>query len=92
MCDMFCRTLKRGHIHITTCDAEGGAMCTHASEDGRRHQSCTYGPDPNVPKDELTHECHWASIGWKDPCFENERKVREKRRGREGGFIHLCRG
>lgn len=75
MCDMFCRTLGRGHIHISPCDSSP-STCTHAPKDGRRHETCRYGPDEHVPKDELTHENHWATVGWEDPCSAAERKVR----------------
>eukprot|EP00271_Cylindrocystis_brebissonii_P002640 TRINITY_DN1340_c0_g2_i2.p1 TRINITY_DN1340_c0_g2~~TRINITY_DN1340_c0_g2_i2.p1 ORF type:complete len:445 (-),score=51.79 TRINITY_DN1340_c0_g2_i2:282-1592(-) len=74
MCDMFCRTLGRGHIHVDKCDAAKGSRCTHAASDGRKHQSCRYGEDASVQHDELTHESHWATIGWKDPCSAAERK------------------
>jgi uncharacterized protein YegL len=73
MCDMFCRKLGRGHIHIALCDALAGVPCTHAAADGRRHETCRYHPDTSVPKDELTHSLHWRNIGFEDPCSAEER-------------------
>jgi len=76
MCDMFCRKLGRGHVHVVLCDASAvGSPCTHAAVDGRRHQTCRYHPDPAVPKDELTHSLHWRNIGFEDPCSAEERDL-----------------
>ena len=72
MCDMFCRKLGRGHIHIVPCDSIAGVPCTHVA-DGRRHETCRYHPDPAVPKDELTHASYWRHIGFEDPCSAEER-------------------
>ena len=77
MCDMFCRSMGRGHFHIRPCEAPQASSCTHSAREGRRHETVRYGPDENVPKDELTHDAHWATAGWKDPCSDLERQVRE---------------
>lgn len=77
MCDMFCRSMGRGHFHIRPCEAPHAALCTHSAREGRRHETVRYGPNENVPKDELTHDAHWATAGWKDPCSDLERQVRE---------------
>lgn len=75
MCDMFCRTLGRGHIHIQACDAMEESGCTHAAKDGRRHETRRYvGMESEGPKDELTHDAHWASMGWRDPCSTSKRR------------------
>ena len=58
------------------CDAMETAGCTHAATDGRRHETCRYvGMENGGPKDELTHEAHWASVGWRDPCSASECQV-----------------
>eukprot|EP01119_Soliformovum_irregulare_P015879 TRINITY_DN4538_c0_g1_i3.p1 TRINITY_DN4538_c0_g1~~TRINITY_DN4538_c0_g1_i3.p1 ORF type:complete len:2418 (+),score=551.37 TRINITY_DN4538_c0_g1_i3:532-7785(+) len=78
MCMMFCKTLGRGHIHITPCDADKEAECTHAAVDGRRHQTLKYGPDESTLKDELTHEAYWDHIGFEDPSSAEEKALFSK--------------
>ena len=73
MCHIFCNTMGRGHFHVVECDRNKSIArsCTHnKSTDGRQHQTTTYHPHPNVPKDEMTHDAYWASIGFQDPCNE----------------------
>ncbi|XP_075241098.1 uncharacterized protein LOC142336280 [Convolutriloba macropyga] len=71
MCHIFCNTLGRGHIHIVECDNEDPSSCVYsAKNDGRRHQTTKYQPNPEVPKDEITHEAYWSLIGFQDPCQE----------------------
>ena len=73
MCHMFCNTLGRGHIHIVECDSEDPTACIYsASSDGRRHETTEYQPNPEIPKDEITHEAYWTLIGFQDPCQETE--------------------
>ncbi|GAQ86658.1 hypothetical protein KFL_003030010, partial [Klebsormidium nitens] len=73
MCDMFCRSTGRGHIHIMDCDSADPLRCTHAAEDGRRHQTRVYLPNGHVPKDELTHAAYWDTVGWEDSCSAADR-------------------
>eukprot|EP00899_Mesostigma_viride_P017244 jgi/Mesvir1/25520/Mv01770-RA.1 len=75
MCNMLCQAMGQGHIHVMTCDADDPKQCTHSSRDGRRHETCRYGPDEDVPKDELTHAHYWETIGWHDSCSAAEREV-----------------
>ena len=73
MCHIFCNTMGRGHFHVVECDGNKSNCrdCTHnKARDGRQHQTTTYHPLPNVPKDEMTHDAYWASIGFQDPCNE----------------------
>ena len=73
MCHIFCNTLGRGHIHIVECDSEDPTACVYsASSDGRRHETTEYQPNPEIPKDEITHEAYWTLIGFQDPCQETE--------------------
>ena len=79
MCHIFCNTLGRGHIHIVECDSEDPTACVYsAKDDRRRHESTKYQPNPEVPKDEITHEAYWASIGFQDPCQEIDAEDFEK--------------
>ncbi|XP_075243180.1 uncharacterized protein LOC142337658 [Convolutriloba macropyga] len=68
MCHVFCKTLGRGHAHIVECNNLPGHCYYTTREDGRRHETAKYHPNPEVPKDEMTHEAYWAMIGFQDPC------------------------
>ena len=70
MCHIFCNSMGRGHVHIVECDNLPGRCYYNAREDGRRHQTTNYYPNPEIPKDEMTHEAYWAMIGFQDPCQE----------------------
>ena len=79
MCHIFCNTLGRGHSHIVECDSEDPKSCMYsAKEDGRRHETMRYQPNPDIPKDELTHDSYWASIGFEDPCQDLDVEEFEK--------------
>ena len=72
-CHIFGNTMGRGHFHVVECDGNKSNCrdCTHnKARDGRQHQTTTYHPLPNVPKDEMAHDAYWASIGFQDPCNE----------------------
>ncbi|EME28080.1 hypothetical protein Gasu2_62280 [Galdieria sulphuraria] len=75
MCNMYCKALGRGHIHLMYCNALDAFKCTNSQKEGIRHQTVAYGPDFNVPKDELTHECYWRTIGFVDPATSEEREI-----------------
>ena len=66
-CNMFCSTLGRGHIHVVECP---GSCANNFSveHDYRRHETCKYGPNEEVPKDEIQHEAYWELINFEDPC------------------------
>ena len=71
ICHVFCKSLGRGHIHIVECDSEDSTACIYsARKDQRRHESTRYHPNPEKPKDEITHKAYWASVGFEDPCQE----------------------
>ena len=70
MCHIFCNTLGRGHIHVVECESRNPSRCPHKAQDGRRHQTVTYHPNPQIPKDEMTHKAYWESICFHDPCQE----------------------
>eukprot|EP01118_Nematostelium_gracile_P009497 TRINITY_DN3211_c0_g1_i3.p1 TRINITY_DN3211_c0_g1~~TRINITY_DN3211_c0_g1_i3.p1 ORF type:complete len:578 (+),score=46.23 TRINITY_DN3211_c0_g1_i3:546-2279(+) len=73
MCNIFCSSRGRGHIHILPCDSADENVCTYAKSDGRRHQTKPYGPNEHLEKDELTHETYWKTIGFEDPCLKEEK-------------------
>ncbi|KAH3761864.1 E3 ubiquitin-protein ligase [Pelomyxa schiedti] len=74
ICNLFCNKLGR-HIHILPCTAQGDGPCVHTGAEGRRHATVRYLPDSNIPKDELTHESYWNSIGFRDPCTAEHREI-----------------
>ena len=76
-CHLFCNSLGRGHIHVLECH---GNCEEHfdIDQDHRRHQSCKYGPDENIPKDEIWHSAYWEHIGFQDPCTGAELEIFEK--------------
>ncbi len=65
-CDAFCRACGRGHVHVLPHDAR--AVATVA---GRRRARVVWtNGDPGdaaLPRDELTHDCYWATVGWAAP-------------------------
>eukprot|EP01084_Bolivina_argentea_P129404 228556_1 len=70
MCNLFCERLGRGHIHLEYCrTGENKDKCM--PEEGIRHESKQYMPDPMVAKDEIKHGKFWSRRGWKDPCQES---------------------
>ncbi|KAH3761867.1 e3 ubiquitin-protein ligase trip12 [Pelomyxa schiedti] len=74
LCNMFCNKLGR-HIHILPCTAEGNEPCSHTGEGGIRHATATYLPNPDSPKDELTHKGYWNAIKFRDPCTPEHRDI-----------------
>eukprot|EP00899_Mesostigma_viride_P022516 jgi/Mesvir1/3449/Mv11943-RA.1 len=88
MCNLGCQSLGRGHIHILPCDADDPDQCTYSACDGRRHETRRYGPDEDLPKDELTHAIYWETIGWHDNCSVAERELFAKCSHRCGAPEH----
>ena len=76
-CHLFCNSLGRGHVHVLECP---GQCQDHfdVEHDQRRHETCKYGPDEDVPKDEIWHSAYWAHIGFQDPCTGTEIEIFEK--------------
>ena len=77
MCNFHCKSLGRGHIHIMVCEdgAASSATCTVSKADGKQHETCKYGPNEDVPKDELTHEAFWRTIRFRDPCAPEDQET-----------------
>ena len=76
-CHLFCNSLGRGHIHVVECPGycEGEFSAEH---DHRRHETCKYGPNMDVPKDEIHHKAFWELIGFEDPCTGENADTFEK--------------
>ncbi|KAE8984028.1 hypothetical protein PF011_g20941 [Phytophthora fragariae] len=78
MCNLFCTKMGRGHIHYLPCEGKGREHCVYtadASKDRRRHCEDELYPPPGKAMDELLHCRFWTTIGWEDPCSEEERAL-----------------
>lgn len=76
MCNLFCSKMGRGHTHYLSCEGKGDEKCVYtadASEDHRRHCVDNLFPPPDRDMDELLHAKFWSTIGWEDPCNDEER-------------------
>ncbi|KAL3699205.1 hypothetical protein R1sor_017227 [Riccia sorocarpa] len=75
LCNMHCKAQGRGHVHLLPClgGIDNQPACLKIF-DGCRHETCQYGPDVDVPKDELTHTAFWEHLRFEDPCSAEERK------------------
>eukprot|EP00245_Coleochaete_scutata_P003080 TRINITY_DN14392_c0_g2_i2.p1 TRINITY_DN14392_c0_g2~~TRINITY_DN14392_c0_g2_i2.p1 ORF type:complete len:1993 (-),score=357.53 TRINITY_DN14392_c0_g2_i2:188-6166(-) len=79
MCDLFCKAMGRGHVHVIDCEeSRAGRVCTHSGEDGRRHEKYHWKGKDDKLVDEVTHEAYWKYMGWKDPCHANDRQIFQK--------------
>jgi hypothetical protein len=59
MCNLVCSSMGR-HIHISNCRTAGGVICNGADVQ-HIHEQLT--PDPDKPKDAITHGLYWRRIG-----------------------------
>lgn len=64
MCNLVCSSMGR-HVHIDYCRSEDGAPC---SGDELQHvdASLRMVPDPDRPKDAITHRLYWRRMGMLD--------------------------
>ncbi|KAJ3110211.1 hypothetical protein HDU96_006820 [Phlyctochytrium bullatum] len=75
LCQLHCKELKR-HTHIDWCrHPDQPHLC---KRDGCRHINEKLMPDPNRPKDFVTHETLWKRTGFKDPYSEEDRQFFSK--------------
>ncbi|KAL3698230.1 hypothetical protein R1sor_012306 [Riccia sorocarpa] len=75
MCNMYCKAQGRGHVHLIPCPKGVDAkLACGGVFDGCRHETCLYGPDFDVPKDEITHTAYWKYQRFEDPCSAEDRK------------------
>ncbi|CAH0479692.1 unnamed protein product [Peronospora belbahrii] len=70
MCNLYCSTAGRGHVHYLKCSSEYAGECVYSGMlDHRRHcDSSLLFPRPNHEVDEVLHAEYWKTIGWEDPC------------------------
>lgn len=59
MCNLVCSSLGR-HVHIDCCRSGGGGTCRGVEV---QHLGTRITPDPNCPKDSITHGLSWRRMG-----------------------------
>ena len=59
MCNFVCSSMGR-HVHIAYCRAADGDPCDGADIE---HINETISPNPDKPKDAITHELYWRRMG-----------------------------
>ena len=59
MCNLYCTDLGR-HVHLDYCRSENPASCSGAEI---QHLSTRMRPNPEKPKDLITHSLHWKRMG-----------------------------
>ncbi|KIK74646.1 hypothetical protein PAXRUDRAFT_175036, partial [Paxillus rubicundulus Ve08.2h10] len=69
MCNLVCQAMGR-HVHIDYCRADDEAAC--AGNDELQHLTKRMQPNPDRPKDVLTHNLFWKRSGFRDPYSKEE--------------------
>ncbi|KAF5381812.1 hypothetical protein D9757_008326 [Collybiopsis confluens] len=64
LCNLFCSDMGR-HTHVDYCRAPPGQPCPPS--EGIEHVVHRMQPEPDRPKDWVTHSLHWRRMGFKDP-------------------------
>ena len=59
MCNLVCTSMGR-HVHIDYCRTEG---CGHCDGAEVQHINERISPNPNRPKDAITHRLYWRRMG-----------------------------
>ena len=59
MCNLVCSSMGR-HVHIDFCRAGENARCSGAEV---QHIGTRMVPDPDRPKDSVTHSLYWRRMG-----------------------------
>ncbi|KAL4067444.1 hypothetical protein V8B97DRAFT_1873723 [Scleroderma yunnanense] len=69
MCNLLCQSLGR-HVHIDYCRSDVAGFCVGYDE--IQHIDKRLLPDPDRPKDYITHSLFWKRSGFKDPYSKEE--------------------
>lgn len=59
MCNLFCQDMGR-HVHINYCRADSEGVCNGPEVE---HIDTRINPNPEKPKDWITHELYWKRSG-----------------------------
>ncbi|EIW81351.1 hypothetical protein CONPUDRAFT_82336 [Coniophora puteana RWD-64-598 SS2] len=89
MCNLVCQSMGR-HTHFSYCRSATAAEC--AGNDQIQHISKRMNPDPNRPKDFITHGLFWGRSGFKDPYSREEQANFAKCDAMCGGPEHTAPG
>ncbi|KAH9014402.1 hypothetical protein EDB85DRAFT_2295948 [Lactarius pseudohatsudake] len=68
MCNLVCSSLGR-HVHVDYCRAGEDGTCDGAEV---QHIGARIFPNPDKPKDWITHGLSWRRMGFKDPYTRDE--------------------
>lgn len=68
-----CKAQGWGHIHLIHCLMHENCM-SHVY-DGSQLEKRKYGPNEDVPKDELALETYWKQMRFEDPCTDDYQKA-----------------
>ncbi|KAF8267054.1 hypothetical protein EI94DRAFT_1830340 [Lactarius quietus] len=68
MCNLVCSAMGR-HVHIDYCRTNGDGTCDTTEV---QHLSDRISPEPDKPKDAITHSLYWKRLGFKDPYTRDE--------------------
>ncbi|KAG8215117.1 hypothetical protein J3R82DRAFT_8568 [Butyriboletus roseoflavus] len=71
MCNLVCQALGR-HVHIDYCRAKTPTECRLGGNHEVQHVARKLRPEPDQPKDYLTHNLFWKRSGFKDPYSREE--------------------
>jgi len=72
MCNFVCTSMGR-HVHIDYCPVEKGGRCDDAEV---QHIKEMITPDPNRPKDAITHSLHWRRMGASAVLFSHRSELK----------------
>jgi hypothetical protein len=59
MCNLVCSSIRR-HVHIDHCRTDGDGPCDSSEV---QHITERISPEPNTPKDAVTHSLYWKRMG-----------------------------
>jgi len=63
MCNMVCKEHEEGrHAHIDFCRSSNALRCR---SEGLLHIHQRLSPEPDIPKDYISHKLHWTRSGFK---------------------------
>jgi len=74
LCSMFCRDIGR-HVHVDTCRSENPRGCRGAEFE---HIARALHPNPEIPRDFISHALFWRRTGFKDPNTQEDREIFSK--------------
>jgi len=89
MCNLVCKALDR-HVHIDYCRAKTSDECRANHE--IQHIPRTLNPEPDRPKDFLTHNLFWKRSGFRDPYSREEQANFAKCDSMCAGSEHVASG